>query len=69
MKNCEVIANAPSSELLSVREAAQRFGITEYFLRKGLRAGVIPYIRNGRKYYICVEGLSNVLRHGQKAEK
>lgn len=53
------------SELLSVKEASARFGVTEYFLRKGLKAGVIPYVRNGRKYYICTTALSNILRYGQ----
>ena len=67
MKNDAVMsANAVSAELLSVREAAQKFGVTEYFLRKGLKTGIISHIRNGRKYYICVEALSNVLRYGQK---
>lgn len=53
------------SELLSIKEASVRFGVTEYFLRKGLKAGVIPHVRNGRKYYICTTALSNILRYGQ----
>lgn len=69
MKNGEEVMNATTSELLSVREASQKFGVTEYFLRKGLKTGVIPHIRNGRKYYICAEALSNVLRYGQASQR
>lgn len=54
-------------ELLSIKEASARFGVTEYFLRNGLKAGNIPYVRNGKKYYICATALSNILRYGQNA--
>ncbi len=69
MKISEVTVNTSSTELLSVREASQKFGVTEYFLRKGLKTGVIPHIRNGGKYYICAGTLSNLLRYGQEGQR
>lgn len=51
-------------KVLSVKEASRLFGLTEYFLRRGIKAGTVPYIQNGTKFYICTEGLSELLKYG-----
>lgn len=48
-----------------VRDAAKTTGVSEFFIRAGLRAGTIPSIRSGNKYLIDVEGL--VLQLQQQA--
>ena len=50
--------------LQKVREVSCRTGISEFALRRGLRAGSIPHIRVGRDYLINVPALLRLLESG-----
>lgn len=40
-----------------IHAASRTTGLAQSYLRAGCRAGTIPYIRSGGKYYICVPEL------------
>ena len=40
-----------------IAEASQTTGLAQSYLRAGCRAGTVPHIRSGGKYYICVPAL------------
>lgn len=37
-----------------ISEASELFGLSQHFLRNGIKAGTIPHIKSGCKYYINV---------------
>lgn len=44
-----------------IRETANSTGLSQYFLRKGVKAGTIPHIRSGEKILINVPALMNLM--------
>ena len=40
-----------------IPEACRTTGLSQYFLRKGCRAGTIPHVKSGDIYYINVPAL------------
>ena len=40
-----------------IPEACKTTGLSQYFLRKGCRAGTIPHVKSGEIYYINVSAL------------
>ena len=42
---------------LSILDAASVTGLSQRYLRDGCRAGTVPHVRSGNKYYICVPAL------------
>lgn len=40
-----------------IPEACKTTGLSQYFLRKGCRAGTIPHVKSGEIYYINVPAL------------
>ena len=40
-----------------IPEACKTTGLSQYFLRKGCRAGTIPHVKSGDIYYINVPAL------------
>lgn len=42
-------------------DASRTTGLSQYFLRKGCIAGVVPHIMNGNRYMIDVPALYEVL--------
>lgn len=40
-----------------IPEACKTTGLSQYFLRKGCRAGTIPHIKSGETYYINIPAL------------
>ena len=40
-----------------IPEACRTTGLSEYFLRKGCRAGTVPHVRNGTIYMVNVPAL------------
>lgn len=42
---------------LTIRDAATATGLSQRYLRDGCRAGTVPHIRSGSKYYIYVPAL------------
>ena len=48
-------------QLMDIPDASEYFGISQYYLRKGVRSGKIPHIRTGNKYLICVDALRRIL--------
>ena len=40
-----------------IPEACKTTGLSQYFLRKGYRAGTIPHVKSGDIYYINVPAL------------
>lgn len=51
------IVNITPPRLMSLKKAAEYFGVSEYFLRQGVKNGTIPFIRSGTKYYISVDAM------------
>ncbi len=47
---------------LSIKKAAEVTGLSEFFIRKGVRNGTIPAIRTGWKYMINMEGFWRYLK-------
>lgn len=41
----------------TIPHAAMTTGLARSYLRAGCRAGTVPHIRSGGKYYICVPAL------------
>lgn len=46
--------NGDMPRFCTVREAVEATGLSEAFLRAGLKNGKIPHIRSGKKYLINV---------------
>lgn len=58
---------APASEapFQKIPDASRITGLSQYFLRRGCRAGTIPHIKSGPVYYIDVPALLRQLENGQ----
>ena len=50
-----------------IAEACKTTGLSQYFLRKGCRAGTIPHVKSGGTYYINVPALLRQL--GAESER
>lgn len=62
MSNYKTINIDKSPKLMPIKMAAEYLGVTNYFLRKGVKNETIPFIRSGCKYYIAVDILMDRLR-------
>ena len=51
-------------KMLKLKEAAEQFGVTMFWLRKAVRSGKVPSCMLSGKYYIQPEALADYL-HGQ----
>lgn len=51
------------SEMLSIHEAAERVGFSEYALRGIVKRREIPFIQSGKKVYINLDNLKKFLEH------
>lgn len=51
-------------QLLSIVDAVKYFGLSENAIRKGIRAGRIPYVRTGIKYLVVVERFQQMILDG-----
>ena len=51
----------------TIPHAAMTTGLAQSYLRAGCRAGTIPHIRSGGKYYICVPALLEQLGAAARA--
>ncbi len=56
----------PSAPLQKIADTARITGLSQYYLRQGVKAGTIPYVRSGRVVYINVPALLELL-NGQTA--
>ena len=59
----KIIDISSSPKLMSIKNAAAYLGVSEYFLRCGVKNNTIPFIRSGCKYYIAVDLLMENLRN------
>lgn len=50
-----------------IPEACKTTGLSQYFLRKGCKAGTIPHVKSGGTYYINVPALLRQL--GAESER
>ena len=57
MKKENTQAVNTSAPFQSVKNAARITGLSEFFLRNGLKAGTIPFVKSGNKYLIHVPRL------------
>lgn len=48
------IANIP---FLKIKDASKVTGLSQYFLRRGCRAGTVPHVRSGTVYLVNVPAL------------
>ncbi len=44
-----------------IREAAMETGLSQYYIRTGLKAGTIPHIKSGNRYLVNVPALIEIL--------
>lgn len=51
--------------MLTIKETAQRLGLSDYFLRGLVRANKIVYVKVGAKYLINFEKLVEFLNNGE----
>lgn len=42
-------------KMMPIKEAARYLGVSEYFLRQGVKDNTVPNIKSGTKYYIAVD--------------
>lgn len=45
-----------------IPEACRVTGLSQYFLRRGVRNGTIPHVKSGSTYYVDVPALLEKLR-------
>lgn len=62
MNECKTLNIEVSPKLMSIKSAARYLGVTDYFLRTGVKNGTVPFVRSGCKYYIAVDVLMESLR-------
>lgn len=48
------IANIP---FLKIKDASKVTGLSQYFLRRGCRAGTVPHVRSGTVYLVNIPAL------------
>lgn len=58
--------NTKIPEMVPIREAAGRTGLSYYYLRKLCLRGKIAYVRAGSKYLINMGRLADFLNHGME---
>lgn len=47
----------PSARYQNIAHACRTTGLSQYYLRNGVKAGTVPHIRSGRVYMIDVPAL------------
>ena len=52
----------------SIKEACDSTGLSQFFLRQGVRAGAIPHIRCGKKILVNVPALVELLDKQSRME-
>ena len=52
----------PIKRLSSVKELAAAFGTTEWYWRKKIRDGGLPYVRVGRKIFVDSQDIDNFIQ-------
>lgn len=52
-----------SNRLMPIKAAAEYLGVSQYFLRQGIKNDTVPHIRSGNKFYIAVDVLMDTLRN------
>lgn len=55
------IANIP---FLKIKDASKVTGLSQYFLRRGCRAGTVPHVRSGTVYLVNIPALLRQLEAG-----
>ncbi len=53
---------------LSIKKAAEKTGLAEFYIRNGVRDGSIPAIKCGGKYMINMEAFKKKLKELEKRE-
>jgi excisionase family DNA binding protein len=61
MRSCRLVANAPSQRILTVTEAAQRFGRPPSFVRGLIADGVLPALRQRGRWYVAERDLGRIV--------
>lgn len=65
---CQRKAENNAIPFQKIPEACRTTGLSQYYLRKGCKAGTIPHIRSGSTYYINVpELLRRLNAEGERA--
>ena len=54
---CQQKSENAAKPFQKIPEACRTTGLSQYYLRKGCKAGTIPHIRSGPTYYINVPEL------------
>jgi len=54
--------------MLTIGETATELNVAEHFLRRLTINGVIPSVKAGRKYLLCLETVAEFLRTGDVQE-
>ena len=51
----------------SIKETCEITGLSQHYLRDGCKAGTLPHIKSGNKYFICVPALLEQLESEARA--
>ncbi len=63
----KIINRVAVPQFMTITEASEYFGVSKYFLRKGIREGSIAHTLLGNKYKIDVEALQRQMDYSVKA--
>lgn len=55
MKTDNITEISSSVRLMTIKEVAKFFNLSDYAIRNGVKNGEIPHVRLGGKYYISVD--------------
>lgn len=59
----------PAARYQSIEHACRTTGLSQYYLRNGVKAGTVPHVRCGRVYMVDVPRLYEVLEQQQKKKE
>ena len=54
------------AKFVSVKQAVKETGLSEFFIRRSIRAGIIPVIKCGNKYMINKDKFQELLESMEK---
>lgn len=52
-----------------LKEACETTGLSQFYLRRGCKAGTIPHVKSGSTYYVNVPALLEKLGHDSAQEQ
>lgn len=63
--SCFLKPEGNDADLCTIKEAARRTGLSVYIMRQGIKAGTVPHIKSGNKFYVNMNQLNDMLKQGK----